>query len=155
MVGGLMSVKVYDMIEESRYRASVKRLYSELQTVQILTLILRSEAKIEISKKRAKVTSDEPFLAKRSAIELRGVSTLEWDQKDRKTVTLQFFSDGHLSQKGILALCHAEEKKFIDLSAPLQIKMAKEYPSPKAFPPMKRPSQAKKDEINKPSIQAG
>lgn len=128
LVAGLIGTKVYDLIDESRFQSSVKRLYSKLETLQILALVLQCEVKVKVTKDFVNIVSDEPFLQHEGRFALAGVTAV------KRCREFEILSTGRIEPSDMIVLAHGQKEMWIDFSTPLQIKLLKACPKPGIIP---------------------
>ncbi len=140
LVAGFMGVKINDLLAESRYHHSVKRLYNEIETLQALALVLRCDIGVEMDLQQVKIICDEPLLKKRAKIKLDGVSRVLVNGKPEKKIKFEILSTGWIDKIDSLALCRGDE------TTPLLLKKIRIYPDQKhSIPPKPKENNAPVD----------
>lgn len=127
VIAGCVGVKLNTLLGESRYRHSVKRLYNEIETLQVLALVLGSDVHVEMDKKEFKIICDEPMIKKRAKVQLEGVNHILLDKRREKKIKFTISSKGWIDLPGPIELCHGDEKVKIHINT-IKIYPNKQHP---------------------------
>lgn len=129
----VVSFNAFQLLSKQNYTQSVETVYSELAHLQLVSLMYRSDSRLDLAMKdgKAKLTLHTPEKNLRhlnqKEISLKGVTGFKLGKKKVDQIQIQLFSDGSYEPQIPIALIHDEEIRWIDLSTPIQINIRRSY----------------------------
>ncbi len=136
LVGSLVSIKLYSLVNHHRFSHSVERLYTLIKETQALALTHQCDFEWEIKKVKeqflfqCKTGNPQNFPELLQEEVLSCTSKIQWDSTNTNLVKLHVFPDGRIEPKGLLSLHTKEDTQilWIDLKRPLLVKISNKKP---------------------------
>lgn len=135
VAASICGYKIVGIIDIHQFQGSSERLKSHLLELQILAMSHKTDIYLTIEKKDGVYTfasqCDAPLkIAAFSQKEtLGGIKKINFNKgKAISQMVFNIYSSGRIAPAGVLRLEGEGEKRWIDLSCPLQIKLCKKYP---------------------------